>query len=830
MGDSKTNVAITPNALTQAAAIAQNTYGFDAGSFATSSASELLVKDTLIKLDWTISDKHRANLRYAKTEQGEPIYPNISPTALSLSSNWYNQGKVLETTVGQWFADWTDTFSTELKVSKRDYESVPVNAVTRPQIGLNFINALPVGLPSNTPNNRTLFLGTERSRHFNVLGTKTTDVYAAGNLALGAHELKFGADISKNEIYNAFLQDTLGNYTFRCINSSTTFTYSFGAINCATATATQIEQATLENFQRGRPFTYQVQVPATGKTLDDGVARWNLTNTGLFLQDTFEVNKQLTIMGGVRVDTQSTGSRPLANAAASAAPVAGNAATNTRQTGGFGLDNTVTLDGEQLVQPRLGFNFNLDPANKRKAQVRGGFGLFQGAAASVWLSNPFSNTGVATRVVGCGGSFPACPGTDGLFNADPTKQPTSFPGTPPAANVDFIEKGLGQPSVWKFNLALDAELPWYGIVAGAEWLHTKTKQGIYYRHLNLGTVTRTGTDGRELYYNANGYNTNCWTAAGATNAGGAGCGGAVTTRALSNSAFNNVLVASKTGLGGGDTVTFSLSQQPTRELSWSAAYTRSTATEVSPLTSSVSNSNWAARSVFNPNEEVAANSPYLVRDRVNAFRELVEGLHRHLPHDARPVLRRPQGQALQLDLQQRPERRWPGRQRPDVHPDRTGFERGRVRGRCGRRSPLLEHRRCQPRAEQGQGQRGQAQRQLLALREHLRPAHQPGSPGLQAQPEGRVHLRHPERRQPDRPPLGPHRRSRLPIGRRSGAQLRELQGHRLHRQVHLLDDAGGRGPDDASGQGRVAVGHSGHGPLRVLSPAGAGPIRPCPGR
>ena len=48
------------------------------------------------------------------------------------------------------------------------------------------------------------------------------------------------------------------------------------------------------------------------------------------------------------------------------------------------------------------------------------------------------------------------------------------------------------------------------------------------------------------------------------------------------------------------------------------AYTRTDAKEVSPLTSSVSNSNFNARAIFNPNEQVTANSNYLVRDRVNA--------------------------------------------------------------------------------------------------------------------------------------------------------------------------------------------------------------------
>jgi hypothetical protein len=621
LGDAKTNVGITPAAISQTAAIAQNNYGLNIGSASVPGGAQTLVTDTLVKLDWNISDNHRANVRYTKTEQTDPQLNNINGGALSFDSNWHDQADNIETAVVQWFADWTSNFSTELKVSRRDYESFPTFPFSSPQVGLNFTGALPAGTPSSVATNRTLFFGTERSRHFNELRTKTDDLYLGATWNAGAHEIKFGGDVSDNEIFNAFLQDTFGNYTFRCISSSPTFTYNSlpGGINCnaASTTAAQIEAAILENFQRGRPSSYQVQAPAPGQTIADGAARWSLKQTGLFVQDTWKLSKNLTITGGVRVDEQSAGEKPLFNAAAAAPTVAGNAATGARQSGGFGLDNSETLDGERLVQPRFGFNYAFDRADKRRMQLRGGFGLFQGAAASVWLSNPYSNTGVATRIVGCGiAGYSACPGTDGLFSADPANQPTSFPGNPPAANVDFIAKDLGQPAVWKMNLAFDTELPWGGLVAGAEWLHTKTKQGIYYQHLNLGAPTLIGPDGRELFYTAQGYNTACWGPTGSNSSSGA-CTG-FRSRALNNPAYNNVLLASKTSEGGGDALTLSLSAPASTGWGWQAAYTRTRAKEVSPLTSSVSNSNWAGRSVFNPNEEVTANATALVRDRVSA--------------------------------------------------------------------------------------------------------------------------------------------------------------------------------------------------------------------
>jgi len=624
VGSPLTNVAISQNAIDQLTQIAKTKYNIDVGT--PNAAAPVSVKDSLIKIDWNINDNHRANLRYAKTDQAETNFGSYSATGLNLTSWWWNQKKTIETVVGQWFADWTPNFSTELKLSNRDYDSVPQNNSKLPAMALQFTGPAPAGSPAGVnTGSRFLNFGTELSRQFNVLNTKTFDGYFGANWVVGDHEIKGGTDYSKNKVYNAFFQNVNGNYTFGCINSSAAVTYSFGAINCGTASAAQIEAAVLENFTKGRPSNYQVQVAATAAGLDAGIARWSMANTGLFLQDTWTINDKLTVTGGVRLDQISVPERPAVNAAAGATLVAGSVNGNlvTRNTGGFGRDNSITPDGQNLFQPRFDFKYTLDGKANQKKQIRGGFGLFQGAAANVWVSNPFSNTGLATKIVGCGTQgFPACDGSS-IFNPDPTKQPTSFPGTPPAANVDFLDNSLTQPSVWKFNLAYDGELPWYGLVAGAELVHTKVKTGVFYQHLNLGAPTRTGTDGRELYYTPAAYNPACWTATGGTVTSGAACGTSATNagfraRALSNASFNNVLLATATEKGGGNAFTLSLTSPNKAGFGWQVAYTRTSATEVSPLTSSVSSSNFNARSVFNPNEDVAANSAYLIKDRFNA--------------------------------------------------------------------------------------------------------------------------------------------------------------------------------------------------------------------
>ena len=631
-------VGINPSTVASVQSIAKNNFGIDVGTFAIPGGTELKVKDSLLKLDWNVNAANRVSVRYTKTEQVEPFFPNfflVTPTfnssTLSLNSDWYTQKKTVETTVGQWFSDWTANLSTEVKVSNRDFKSAFTNGSTLPLVTLAFTGALtgsPSDVVANSGPTRNLIFGTERSRQLNILSTNTKDAYAGANWTLGDHELKFAGDYSANKIYDLFLQDANGNYTFNCQNSSATLTYSFGTINCSTATAAQIEAAVLENFTKGRPTTYTLAAPLAGKSIGDAAGVMNLKNYGAAVQDTWTVNPNLTFTYGLRFDNPATSDRPTFNAAAAAPTIPGDPATNKAQSGGFGRDNTnSTINGQYLIQPRFGFNYTFD--SKRPMQLRGGFGLFQGAAANVWLINPFQNSGVATGTIGCSGfgnasaTRPPCPVAGGLFNGDVSAQVKNL-GAPPAPNVDFLQSGLGQPAIWKANLAFEHELPWFGIVAGVEYLYTQVQTGIYYQNLNLGPATRTaGSDGRDLFYSATALNPNCWnstTSARITSGtiNGTNCGASNFNRALANSAFGtNVLEASRTSEGKGNLVTLSLSRPMKNDWGWSLAYTYNEATEVSGLTSSVSFSNWAARATFNPNENTAANSVYLVKDRLN---------------------------------------------------------------------------------------------------------------------------------------------------------------------------------------------------------------------
>jgi hypothetical protein len=616
LGSSLTNVGITQSSIKSLQDIAKSRYGIDVGSADVPSGFELDVEDRLLKVDWNISDNHRASFRWQKTDQKEPRFSGYSATGIALSSYLWNDFKSTESIVAQVFSDWSQDLSTEFKFSRRDFGKGNVNNANLPSMALRFGGPLPAGTPSAVrTGNRFINFGTEQNRQLNELATTTWDVYGGATWFKGDHEIKFGGDFSSNEIYNIYLRHASGTYTFGCTNSSATYTYSFGAVNCSTSPAELIERAVLENFSIGRPLDYIAQVAAPGRTQRDAAAQFTLRNTGLFLQDTWKINDRLNITYGVRYDRAGTSDRPLRNNAVAAPAVAGRYgttnATLVRATGGFGLDNTNTIDGEDLIQPRFGFNYRLD--TKRATQIRGGVGLFGGAALNVWLGNPFANNGLAVNTVGCGTlTFAACPTTGGVFSADPTNQ---RPLGVSASTVDVLMPGVSQPSVWKANLAVEHELPWYGMVASLEYMRTSVNTGIFFQDLNLGAPTRIGQDGRQLFWTEQGYTASCYTGGGNFSSNGA-CTG-YRARALSNASFTNVMAINETKKGAGNLVTLALNSGRSKGFRWSAAYTYTEMTEVSNLSSSTSASNWQGRASFNPNEEVASNSAYLVKDRVN---------------------------------------------------------------------------------------------------------------------------------------------------------------------------------------------------------------------
>ncbi|NLG59828.1 MAG: TonB-dependent receptor, partial [Gammaproteobacteria bacterium] len=249
---------------------AASSFGFDAGNFELPETSKTDIEEYAVKLDWNISDNHRAAFRYSKMEQVEPRLPGIGNNSIALSSYWFDQEKSFESYLVEMFSDWSHNFSTEFKVSQRDYSSVAVPYANLPTIFINNVD----GSSGSSVN-----LGTERNRHINVVDTSQLSLFGAANWYVGDHTFKFGFDYEDNEILNFYGRDLNGVWTFDSI----------------------------EDFEAGNARQYQLRAPRPGGSRDDIPAAYSFENLGLFVQDTWAVNYNLTLMFGLRVDMPDFG-------------------------------------------------------------------------------------------------------------------------------------------------------------------------------------------------------------------------------------------------------------------------------------------------------------------------------------------------------------------------------------------------------------------------------------------------------------------------------------------------------------------------------------------
>ncbi len=541
---------------------AAQTLGFDPGSPTPPAGNALKDDNILVKLDWQINSDHRASFRYNDVQSSRPTFPGFgtgnAQNNFSFDSHWYNQEVQNTSYIAQLISRWNDRLNTEISVSRSEYHSEPKNNTNQPQVQ---IQNIPVAGSSNTA---FVTFGTERSRHANILDVVTDGIDAFASYELNEkHTLQAGVQYDTADIYNLFVQDIFGNYTFLTLEEFE----SVAALNNGT--------------RRFRNYTFNQILPGVNPA-----AEFTETNLGLFVNDQWRVKSNLTVNMGLRMDVPGL---------PDAVPF------NQTFFNTFGVRNDYSYDGERIVQPRVGFNWQPEVDGKRTI-IRGGVGLFYGRAPRVWISNSYSNTGMNYRnyTAGHNVSNPSTVITNQgtvppPVSADPDNQPTTGSAAP-AQQVAFMDPNFELPSRWKANIAIERELGLWDLKFTAELEKTWVEQDVFYSNENLA-LTRTGPDGRALY----------WNAYGSTASG---------TRLVSTAFTNRIIKLGNTDQGSTRALTLMLERPRKKDgWSWRAAYVNTKATEVLFGTSSVAASNWQNRSVFNTNAQELHTSELEIRHR-----------------------------------------------------------------------------------------------------------------------------------------------------------------------------------------------------------------------
>ncbi len=446
---------VTQADVDRAIKIFKDKFGFDAGKFATTDKDQ--DEKILLKLDWNINDNHRATVSYQRAN-GDVIFDDF-PELAALQSNRYNVNERLNSYSFQLFSDWSDNFSTELKLGFKNVKNRQVS-----------VDSSTPTFQITAPGGGTILAGGDQFRHNNKLDNSSRIFRLKGDYTYGDHTITGGVEQERNSVNNVFLPFSRGLLFFNSLD----------------------DLAGIGNNGVPNIASLLFGGSNTGK-VDDARGKFTLTTNSVYLQDEWLVTDDLTIKFGLRYDWMVNKDKVPLNQ--------GFADRN-------GFDNTENLDGKDLLMPRFGFNWQADD----RLTVRGGAGLFGGGTPLIMLSNSYSGNGVTRTFAGFfapffGGPFPGliADTAANLPNADAvSKNFQQFLSPKEAEAVDALSPDIQLLSSWKYNLALDYVLDLSSMGMGDDWkitlegIYTDVKNGYDIfegRRVKIGTAP----DGRPIY-------------------------------------------------------------------------------------------------------------------------------------------------------------------------------------------------------------------------------------------------------------------------------------------------------------------------------------------
>ncbi len=397
-----------------------------------------------VKLDWNINEDHRAALTYQNSEGNRTRSFTSSAGTLKLSSNWYNVYEKLNNVSAFLYSDWSEDFSTEMSVTVQD-------KINRQQSYGSTADVTVRGLESGG----AIRFGSDEFRHANSLDNQFTKYSFEGTYMLGDHSITGGVVYDIRATQNLFVPNSLGKYDF----------------------------ASLADFeaQLANRYTYE---NGTGNDPFNAGADFEQQTTSLFIQDSWDVTYDLNVTYGVRYERLTTDGKPPYN-------IASEARTGYR--------NDANLDGLDIFLPRVGFNYTLSD----DTTIRGGVGRYTGGAPDVWISNAWSQNGVA----------------NGKFVATDFAVPSNGLTGIPQAGLDALENAVNNgdvsltdpnfvmPSDYRAQIAVDQiiDIPLLGddYELTAEYMYVTRKDSQFWRDASLQEWDIAGysKDGGRILYN-----------------------------------------------------------------------------------------------------------------------------------------------------------------------------------------------------------------------------------------------------------------------------------------------------------------------------------------
>jgi hypothetical protein len=548
--------------------IAQNLYGVDIGGLSPSNPST--DEKFFFKLDWEINPDHRASATYTWNDGLNIVGSDTDSDEFEYSTHLRERGAILNAYNVSLFSNWTDNFSTEIRVNYLDLENIQ-NSLSQDQGLAEFI--------IEEDDDNIIYWGQDDSRQSNELNYDVLSIILRGTYDWNDHSISFGYEREQTSVFNLFVQHSVGTYRFEN-------TFAGGVL----------VESGIDAFRNGTPS--DIDFGSAPFTLDpnDAAANFSFNIDTLYVQDEWTLGNGLTLTYGLRYDHYTSDDTPT---------------ENPEFLANYGFSNAEMIDGEGLLQPRFGFQWDASD----DLTVRGGLGLYSGGNPNVWLSNNFSTDFISkleadegeffgagfTSLFDPGLTFPLGDGTPATSAPGPLVDALLAGNGSPGFEMNNLDPNFEIPAEWKFALGAtyDLDLPWDNFFGG---LYRFNVDFLYSRDQNPATIVR-----RDLVLRPE----NEWALGGlfplyekGTNVAGTGDLDPGTLE-LTNSDDEP------------ETISFAVSVSRDYDfgLDWTFGYAYNDAEDVNPMTSSVAFSNFTTQAFVDPNNPGIATSNYNISNR-----------------------------------------------------------------------------------------------------------------------------------------------------------------------------------------------------------------------
>ena len=447
----------------------QNTWGLTTGPWQAYNVKTPAYR-ILARLDWNITDNHKFNVRFTRSNRkvsnpasasrsigsnraniiyggGQNDYgSNTNYGMSSLSSRYYAEYRFtsvaaeLNSTFGKVHNTLRGTYSFQDQPRSTEYgDSNPVVEIV---------------MNDGQDHYPTWALTGDVFTYGNLAQTKNTVITDEVNIMLGKHNLFGGIQFEHNFAANGYAQAAAGYYAF----AATPEQVAKGDwASVFTPANTRLFGITYGNNEGHSMFTSEMSTN-----------QWSL-----YLQDNMSLSDRLRLSVGVRFELPSY-------------PKLKNNFNEDYYNIDFGGQHFRTdnvPDASISFSPRVGFNWDI--TGNRNLILRGGTGLFVGRMPFVWLVSAVGNSGMGqTSYIASQtkGTIPAFT----TSQEDMLKQIGATSSTTIPSSPTILSEDLRMPKTWKASLAFDAKLP--GDI-------DFTLEGIYNKDLNPVVVSN-----RDIYW------------------------------------------------------------------------------------------------------------------------------------------------------------------------------------------------------------------------------------------------------------------------------------------------------------------------------------------